>query len=159
MRDEIIKMAQEAGWRVDPEGEILEGDDWHIQTDIVERFFHMAQAAERANWPAEMEAMERQVNILTDELSKVAKWRNSAIRVGENLSTCGPEGYYDFTSAQWLGWALDATTKMQDDYMNLGACGEREACAKVCEEYHSPGAVAYVTDVAAAIRERNGNAS
>lgn len=47
MRDEIIKMAQEAGWRVDPEGEILEGDDWHIQTDIVERFFHMAQAAER----------------------------------------------------------------------------------------------------------------
>ena len=61
-------------------------------------------------------------------------WRNAAIRGGENLATCGPAGYYDFASQQWLDWALDATSKMQDDYMQLGACGEREACAKVCED-------------------------
>lgn len=61
-------------------------------------------------------------------------WRNAAIRVGENLATCGPAGYYDFTSQQWFDWALDATTKMQDDYTQLGACGEREAIAQMIED-------------------------
>lgn len=46
-RDDIIRMAQEAGWRVDSEGEVLEGDGWHIQTDIVERFAELVAAAER----------------------------------------------------------------------------------------------------------------
>jgi hypothetical protein len=46
-RDETIKLAEEAGWRVDSEGEILEGDGWHIQTDIVERFAELVAAAER----------------------------------------------------------------------------------------------------------------
>ena len=46
-RDDIIRMAQEAGWRVDSEGEVLEGDGWHIQTDIVERFADLVAAAER----------------------------------------------------------------------------------------------------------------
>jgi hypothetical protein len=46
-RDDIIRMAREAGWRVDSEGEVLEGDGWHIQTDIVERFAELVAAAER----------------------------------------------------------------------------------------------------------------
>ncbi len=46
-REDIIRMAQEAGWRVDSEGEILDGDNWHIQTDIVERFAALVAAAER----------------------------------------------------------------------------------------------------------------
>ena len=46
-RDDIIRMAREAGWRVDSEGEVLEGDGWHIQTDIVERFAALVAAAER----------------------------------------------------------------------------------------------------------------
>jgi hypothetical protein len=33
--------------RVDSEGEVLEGDGWHIQTDIVERFAELVAAAER----------------------------------------------------------------------------------------------------------------
>jgi hypothetical protein len=45
--EDIIRMAREAGWRVDSEGEILEGDGWHIQTDIVERFAKLVAAAER----------------------------------------------------------------------------------------------------------------
>jgi hypothetical protein len=45
--EDIIRMAREAGWRVDSEGEILEGDGWHIQTDIVERFAALVAAAER----------------------------------------------------------------------------------------------------------------
>lgn len=46
-REDIIHMAREAGWRVDSEGEILEGDGWHIQTDIVERFAELVRAEER----------------------------------------------------------------------------------------------------------------
>ncbi len=46
-RDDIIRMAREAGFYIDPEGEILEGDGWHIQTDIVERFAKLVAAAER----------------------------------------------------------------------------------------------------------------
>ena len=44
-KDDIIRMAREAGFRIDPEGEVLEGDGWHIQTDIVERFAALAYEA------------------------------------------------------------------------------------------------------------------
>ncbi len=33
-------------------------------------------------------------------------WRNAAIRVGEDLSSVGPDGYYEMTAAQWLDWAM-----------------------------------------------------
>lgn len=34
-------------------------------------------------------------------------WKNAAIRLGEELSSFGPDGYYDMTAEQWLSWALD----------------------------------------------------
>ena len=37
-REDIIAMAREAGWKVDAENEVLDGDEYHIQTDIVKRF-------------------------------------------------------------------------------------------------------------------------
>jgi len=37
---------------------------------ILERFAALVRADERNSWPAEMEAMERQVNILTDALAQ-----------------------------------------------------------------------------------------
>jgi len=46
-QDDIIRLAREAGWRVDSEGEVLEGDGWHIQTDIVECFAKLVAEAER----------------------------------------------------------------------------------------------------------------
>jgi hypothetical protein len=33
-------------------------------------------------------------------------WRNAAIRLGEELSSVGPDRYYDMTAGQWLDWAL-----------------------------------------------------
>ena len=33
-------------------------------------------------------------------------WRNAAIRLGEDLYSVGPDGYYDMTAKQWLDWAL-----------------------------------------------------
>ena len=37
-------------------------------------------------------------------------WRNAAIRVGEDLCSVGPFGYYDMTAQQWLDWALSVVT-------------------------------------------------
>jgi len=37
-------------------------------------------------------------------------WRNAAIRVGEDLCSVGPFGYYDMTAEQWLDWALSVVT-------------------------------------------------
>ena len=34
-------------------------------------------------------------------------WKNAAIRLGEELSSVGPDGYYDMNAEQWLTWAMD----------------------------------------------------
>ena len=46
-RDDIIRMAREAGLYVDEDGEILEGDGWHTQTLFIERFAALAYEAGR----------------------------------------------------------------------------------------------------------------
>ena len=46
-QEDIIRLAREAGWRVDHEGEVFEGDGWHIQTDIVECFAKLVAEATR----------------------------------------------------------------------------------------------------------------
>lgn len=105
-RDDIIRMARECG--VDTELDTLTCYGGFFE--VFEQFASLVAAAKRE------------------------AWRNAAIRVGENLATFGPTGYYNFTSQQWLDWALNVTTKMQDDYMQLGACGEREAIAQMIED-------------------------
>lgn len=52
-------------------------------------------------------------------------WQNAALRLGEDLSTVGFDGYYNMNAKQWLDWALSVTTKIQQDYMQLGACEEK----------------------------------
>ena len=75
-REDIIRMAQECqliGMRPHLDG---------IYQESLERFAALVAAAERESWPAEMETMERQVNILTDALAQAvaaereacAKW-------------------------------------------------------------------------------------
>jgi hypothetical protein len=33
-------------------------------------------------------------------------WRDAAIRLGEELSSVGPYGYYDMDAKKWLDWAM-----------------------------------------------------
>jgi hypothetical protein len=33
-------------------------------------------------------------------------WESAATRLGEELATVGPEGYYGFTPIEWLNWCL-----------------------------------------------------
>ena len=56
-RDDIIRMAREAGFSVrkwdDGVDEVMDGDNWHIQTDQVIDFANLVAAAERnkvAQW-------------------------------------------------------------------------------------------------------------
>jgi hypothetical protein len=41
------------------------------------------------------------------EKQEPVAWRNAAIRLGEELSSVGPDGYYNMTAEQWLDWALE----------------------------------------------------
>lgn len=49
-RDDIIRMAREAGHairNIDGEDEVMDGDNYHIQTDLIECFANLVAAAER----------------------------------------------------------------------------------------------------------------
>ena len=47
-----------------------------------------------------------ELNAWADEKEKQA-WRNAAIRIGEELSSVGPDGYYDMNAWEWLDWAME----------------------------------------------------
>jgi len=34
-------------------------------------------------------------------------WMDAAIRLGEELSSVGPNGYYDMDAKEWLDWAME----------------------------------------------------
>jgi hypothetical protein len=50
-------------------------------------------------------AIELKLELAKPEQEPVA-WRNAAIRLGEDLYSVGPNGYYEMTAKQWLDWAL-----------------------------------------------------
>ena len=56
------------------------------------------------------ECIKAQRDELRDRLAQPEQepvlWRNAAIRVGEELSSVGPDGYYGMTAEQWLDWAM-----------------------------------------------------
>ena len=62
----VIEMAEEAGLMGKP-----------VFRDGLEHFAELVRADERNSWPAEMEAMERQVNILSDALAKAIRARSN----------------------------------------------------------------------------------
>jgi uncharacterized protein YqcC (DUF446 family) len=89
MRDEALKLALEAlEAETDPNWEC---NSYHPK--IWEAITAIKQAL--AAQPAVQESV---------------AWRNAAIRVGEDLCSVGPFGYYDMTADQWLDWALSVVT-------------------------------------------------
>lgn len=45
----------------------------------------------------------------------VVNWQEAAIRLGEELASVGPTGYYAFSATEWLAWALAAVGQRQAD--------------------------------------------
>jgi hypothetical protein len=39
-----------------------------------------------------------------------SEWQNAALRLGEELSTVGPDGYYNMSASEWLDWAMKHIT-------------------------------------------------
>jgi hypothetical protein len=60
-------------------------------------------------------------------------WRDAAIRLGEELSSVGPNGYYNMTAKQWLDWAMAQEPRGK----NSLAQPEQEPVAWVCNHYEA----------------------
>jgi hypothetical protein len=58
-------------------------------------------------------------------------WKNAAIRLGEELSTVGPDGYYNMTAQQWLDWAMKNVTpaRLAQPEQRTGDCLLTGVCA------------------------------
>ena len=80
---EALKLALEFIERVNKEGWIL--DDFEPQM-----YEAIAALKER---------------LAQSEQEPVA-WRDAAIRLGEELSSVGPDGYYNMNAKEWLDWAM-----------------------------------------------------
>lgn len=50
-------------------------------------------------------------NWAIDKFCQQNEWQNVAMKLGEKLSSNGPEGYYNFTAEQWLQWAEKILTR------------------------------------------------
>ena len=77
----VIEMAREAGIR---------DCTCNGTLGCLERFAELVRADERNSWPAEMEAMERQVNILTDALAQAkADEREACAKLADKVEYRG----------------------------------------------------------------------
>ena len=65
-----------------------------------------------------IESLEEQMRRIADKAITAIKdaleakdepvaWRDAAIRLGEELSSVGPNGYYDMDAKEWLDWAME----------------------------------------------------
>lgn len=85
--------------------------DNHTGADVLHRLFSLRQLAQPEQ--AEHDKLTIKFGERAKEYLEAAKkswepdaWRNAAIRLGEDLYSVGPDGYYDMTAKQWLDWAL-----------------------------------------------------
>ena len=79
-------------------------------------------------------------------------WRNAAIRVGEDLCSVGPFGYYDMTAEQWLDWALSVVTVHAPPPQRTWV-GLTDEEIQYCVELKNPEAIA--EEVEAKLKEKN----
>ena len=108
----VIEMAREVKATAYTNRYYPDRTTYTFDPDRLEAFAELIRADERSSWPAEMEAMERQVNILTDALADERE------RMKWDVHSCGP------TCKRYACVAL-AQAKVD----------ENEACAKVADEW------------------------
>jgi hypothetical protein len=78
-----------------------------IMQQALDKFEHLWEIGIDAEYKVDLMP---EIKALREELAKPEQepvaWRNAAIRLGEDLYSVGPNGYYDMTAKQWLDWAL-----------------------------------------------------
>ena len=102
----VIEMAQEAGFdTLIRKDRIMGFDRDGDYTEEVEHLVALVRADERSSWPAEMEAMERQVNILTDALAEAkADEREACEALHDHEDVLAPVGNSAWGEAFQEGW-------------------------------------------------------
>jgi hypothetical protein len=132
-RDDIIRMAREAGHairNIDGEDEVMDGDNYHIQTELIERFANLVAAAEReriiAKNAPEIERVNAYIKALEDDLKQIS-----------SLSAL----------CETLNKLHETAVQMIQPAVEMAVHKERAACANLCDEHHGH-------ECAAAIRAR-----
>jgi hypothetical protein len=69
------------------------------------------------------------------EKQEPVAWRNAAIRIGEELSSVGPNGYYDMTAQQWIDWAMEQEPKGKNSLTQQEACAKCKEWEAVCNQH------------------------
>jgi hypothetical protein len=59
------------------------------------------------SWGLGDEAITAIKEALAQPQQELVAWKNAAIRLGEELSSVGPDGYYEMTAEHWLDWAME----------------------------------------------------
>ena len=70
-------------------------------------------------------------------------WRDAALGVGENLSTIGPDHYYDFDVVTWTSWAISqvrglnaeiAASRAERDRLKVANAEMLEICKEIADD-------------------------
>jgi len=81
-----------------------------------------------------------ELNAWADEKEKQA-WRNAAIRLGEELASVGPYGYYNMKANEWLDWAM-ANVKSQIEFAPVKMVAYNCTCGKTMKFESDHGVIA-----------------
>jgi len=99
-RDEALKLALEALHTCDIDGD-YQVFDFNLALKAIIAIEKVLEQPEQINTRPYFTVDE--LNAWADEKQA---WRNVAIRLGEELSSVGPDGYYDMSAKEWLDWAM-----------------------------------------------------
>ena len=65
------------------------------------------EALTRDGWKKTGDAIRAIDEALAQPHQEPVAWKNAAIRIGEELSSVGPDGYYEMTAEHWLDLAME----------------------------------------------------
>ena len=80
------------------------------------------------------------------------QWHKAAIRLGEELASVGPVGYYDMDAKEWLDWAI--STVQTRTWVGL----TEEDLKPICDEWrivYGAWMDDFARDIEAKLKEKN----
>ncbi len=105
-------------------------------------------------WNAAIKYIAKQNQEAKDE---PVAWRDAAIRLGEEMSSVGPDGYYDMDAKEWLDWAMEQNPRgkhslPQRTWVGLTPEEEEEIITKA---HNGAGWRFYIREAEAKLKEKN----
>jgi hypothetical protein len=82
-------------------------EQWGRPAPVQEPVYHLRQFGDVTKAQLDRYMATGDINPQPAPVQEPVAWKNAAIRLGEELSSVGPDGYYDMTAEQWLDWAMD----------------------------------------------------